>query len=74
MLSQRRMYHPTIKQDLGCIGDSVEHLESLLKLMVVVERKGRNPGLDFLLRYEHSYMHDERRGPHLLQRHGPLFQ
>lgn len=52
MLSKRSMNDTAIKENLGGIRDSVERLQCLVELVVVVGGKGCHPGLDFLPRVQ----------------------
>ena len=54
MLAQRSMYHTTIEQDLGCVGDVVEDFQRFLEFIVVVVGQCLYPCLNFLLRVSRS--------------------
>jgi hypothetical protein len=48
MLAECRMDDTAVEQNLGCVGDSVEDLQCLVELVVVVAGEGCHPGFDFL--------------------------
>lgn len=48
MFSQRRADNTAVEENLGGIRDTVEDLDSLLILLVVVVFQGQDPGFDFL--------------------------
>jgi hypothetical protein len=48
MLSECRMDDTAVEQNFGCVGDSVEDLQCLVELVVVVAGEGCHPGFDFL--------------------------
>ena len=37
-----------VEEDLGCIGDAVEHPEGLIELLTVIVHQRLHPGLNFL--------------------------
>lgn len=44
------MDYTAVEQDLGCVGDLVEHLEGVVEFIVVIAGQGCHPSLDFLPR------------------------
>ena len=48
MLAQRSVYYSLVEKNFGSVGDALEGLERLVKLIIIVKVEGRDPGLNFL--------------------------
>lgn len=48
MLSQRCVDDTAVEKDLGGIRDTIEYLNGLFVLLIVIEHQGQHPRLDFL--------------------------
>jgi hypothetical protein len=48
MFAESSVDHAHVEEDLACVANLVELVQSVVEFIVVVPRKGGNPSLDFL--------------------------